>query len=120
MSRRRALAIDAALVAHVGFAVPLSLTVLLSFTVLACTPSTVPDDAAIREPDADELTAAPSIVRSPMIRGVPYPVTWIPGTTEILVASSIRESLYRADATSPTQSRRASCSPTAPSSSRPR
>ena len=48
---------------------------------------------------ADPTT--PSVVASPMIRGVPYPATWIPGTTDVLVASSIRESLYRLDVTAP-------------------
>ncbi|MBN8612895.1 MAG: hypothetical protein J0L92_20055 [Deltaproteobacteria bacterium] len=43
----------------------------------------------------------PIVVSSPTARGVPYPATWIPGTTEVLVASSFREGLFRFDVTTP-------------------
>lgn len=44
---------------------------------------------------------SPVIVASPETPGVPYPVTWIPGTTEVIVGCSIREALYRLDVLRP-------------------
>lgn len=39
--------------------------------------------------------AAPTVGASPRTPGVPYPVTWIPGTEDVLVGTSLRETLLR-------------------------